>query len=95
VTRRYREGRERRPCCGLLFEGVILPSSVALFSAQRVGLKVLPVKVPALRYSVGIITVKNRTPSPLAKLFIDLARAVAQSISAPATKRKPTVGEGV
>jgi DNA-binding transcriptional LysR family regulator len=73
----------------------ILPSSVAQFSAQRVGLKVLPVKVPALRFSVGIITVKNRTPSPLAKLFIDLASAVAQSMSEPATKRRSTVGEGV
>ncbi len=64
----------------------VLPSSVAQFSAQRVGLKVLPVKVPALRYSVGIVTVKNRTPSPLAGLFIGSARAVAKSLSATATK---------
>src|ERR1039458_849628 len=32
----------------------ILPSSVAQFSAKRVGLKVLPVKVPGLRASVSI-----------------------------------------
>jgi len=66
----------------------ILPSSVAQFSAQRVGLKVLPVKVPALRYSVAIITVKNRTPSPLAKLFIDSARAIAKATSVRPIRRR-------
>jgi DNA-binding transcriptional LysR family regulator len=70
----------------------ILPSSVARFSANRVGLKVLPVKVPGLRVSVSIITVKRRTVSPLAELFIGSARAVAKSISAPATRRKASVG---
>jgi DNA-binding transcriptional LysR family regulator len=65
----------------------ILPNSVAQFSARRMGLKILPVKVAPLRVSVAIITVKNRTPGPLAKLFIDSARAVAKSISAPATRR--------
>lgn len=66
----------------------VLPNSVAQFSAKRVGLKILPVKVQPLRASVAIITVKHRTPGPLAKLFIDSARAVAKSISAPATKRR-------
>jgi DNA-binding transcriptional LysR family regulator len=66
----------------------ILPSSVAQFSAKRVGLKLLPVKVPALRAWVSIITVKHRTISPLAELFIGSARAVAKSISAPTTRRK-------
>jgi DNA-binding transcriptional LysR family regulator len=66
----------------------ILPSSVAQFSAKRVGLKVLPVKVPGLRASVSIITVKRRTTSPLAELFIGSARAVAKSISAPTMRRK-------
>jgi DNA-binding transcriptional LysR family regulator len=71
----------------------ILPSSVAQFSATRVGLKVLPVKVPGLRASVSIITVKRRTISPLAELFIGSARAVAKSISAPTIRRKTTVGQ--
>jgi DNA-binding transcriptional LysR family regulator len=70
----------------------ILPSSVAQFSAKRVGLKVLPVKVPGLRASVSIITVKRRTISPLAELFIGSARAVAKSIAAPTMRRKVTVG---
>jgi DNA-binding transcriptional LysR family regulator len=71
----------------------ILPSSVARFSTRRVGLKVLSVKVPGLRASVSIITVKRRTISPLAELFIGSARAVAKSISAPAMRRKATVGQ--
>jgi DNA-binding transcriptional LysR family regulator len=59
----------------------LLPSSVAHFNARRMGLKILPVKLPALRFAVGIITVKNRTLSPLAELFVDCAREVAKSIS--------------
>jgi DNA-binding transcriptional LysR family regulator len=70
----------------------ILPSSVAQFSAMRVGLKVLPVKVPGLRASVSIVTVKRRTIGPLAELFIGSARAVATSISARTTRRKANVG---
>jgi DNA-binding transcriptional LysR family regulator len=65
----------------------MLPNSVARFSADRVGLKTLPVKVPTVLGSVVVITVKNRTPSPLAQLFINSARAVAKSISAPALRR--------
>jgi DNA-binding transcriptional LysR family regulator len=58
----------------------MLPNSVARFSADRVGLKILPVKVPTVLGSVVVITVKNRTPSPLALLYINSARAVAKSI---------------
>lgn len=59
----------------------LLPSAVARLSAKRVGLKILPVKLPDIRYSVEIITVRNRAASPLAKLFIEQARAVAKSLS--------------
>jgi DNA-binding transcriptional LysR family regulator len=70
----------------------ILPSSVAQFSAKLAGLKVLPVKVSGLRASVSIVTVKRRTISPLAELFIGSARTVAKSISAPAIRRKANIG---
>jgi DNA-binding transcriptional LysR family regulator len=59
----------------------ILPNSVARFSAGRSRLKILPAKIPATRYSIAIITVKNRTPGPLAKLFINEARAMAKTLS--------------
>jgi DNA-binding transcriptional LysR family regulator len=72
----------------------MLPSSVARFNAKRVGLKMLPVQVPTVLVSVVVITVKNRTPSPLAQQFIASARAVAKSISAPAPRRKSVAGAG-
>jgi DNA-binding transcriptional LysR family regulator len=69
----------------------ILPNSVASFSARRVGLRILPVKIPDTRYSITIITVKNRTPGPLAKLFVEQARAVAKSLTSPASaSRRPS-----
>ena len=55
----------------------ILPSSVARFNAGRAGLKVMPIELPPTRMSTGIITVKHRTPSPLAEMFVACAREVA------------------
>jgi len=66
----------------------LLPDSVARFNARRVGLKILPVKLPALRFAVGIITVKDRTLTPLAELFIGCARKIAHSITDPTKGRK-------
>lgn len=61
----------------------LLPSSLARLSAKRVGLKILPIRLPAnIRFSLEIITLRNRTPGPLAKLFIEQARAVAKSLPA-------------
>jgi DNA-binding transcriptional LysR family regulator len=62
----------------------ILPSSVALFNAKRVGLKVIPLKLPSARYAAGIVTVKGRALTPLAEVFIACARETASSIEAAA-----------
>ena len=59
----------------------ILPNSVAQFSSRRAGLKILPVKIPTTHYAIAILTLKNRACGPLAKLFIEHARAVARSLS--------------
>ena len=59
----------------------ILPNSVARFSSRRVGLKILPVRIPNTQYAIAILSLKNRTPGPLAKLFVEQARAVAKSLS--------------
>lgn len=74
----------------------ILPNSVARFSAGRAGLKILPAKIPATRYSIAVITVKGRTPGPLAKHFIEQARAVAKSLpmSAPPPRRRLGAASG-
>jgi DNA-binding transcriptional LysR family regulator len=58
----------------------IFPASVLRFSTMRTELKVLPVKQAFARVPVGIVTLKNRTLSPLAQLFIDTAREVAKPL---------------
>jgi DNA-binding transcriptional LysR family regulator len=50
-------------------------------------LKVLPVKFPAPPRPMGIVTLKNRTLSPLARLFIDCARAVAKPLERASGRR--------
>jgi DNA-binding transcriptional LysR family regulator len=60
----------------------LLNRSVVRSSGAQVGLKVLPVNVPAHRIAVDIITVKNRTLSPLANLFISCARDTIKPLAA-------------
>jgi DNA-binding transcriptional LysR family regulator len=57
------------------------PNSVLRFHASRPELKVLPVKQSLGRLPVGIVTLKNRTISPLAQLFIDGSREVAKKLA--------------
>jgi hypothetical protein len=44
----------------------------------------LPVELPIARVPSGIVTLKNRTLSPVVQLFVDSARKVAK----PLAKRK-------
>jgi DNA-binding transcriptional LysR family regulator len=62
----------------------ILHASALNFPTTRTELKVLPVELPMDRVPVGIVTLKNRTLSPVAKLFIEHAREAAK----PLAKRK-------
>src|SRR5262245_8290980 len=55
----------------------MLPVSMLRFGKQ-LPLKRLPVEIAEKPYPTGILTLKNRTLSPLALLFIDGARAVAK-----------------
>jgi DNA-binding transcriptional LysR family regulator len=59
----------------------IIPDSVLRFPANNPALKRLPVELPTTRRPVGIITMKNHTLSPVAQLFIDCAREVAQALA--------------
>jgi DNA-binding transcriptional LysR family regulator len=59
----------------------IFSDSFLRFSARRSELKVLAVKQPLSRVPVGIVTLKNRTISPLAKLFIDISRELAKQMN--------------
>jgi DNA-binding transcriptional LysR family regulator len=62
----------------------IFPASAMKFPAGRSEIKVLPVELPMARLANGIVTLKNRTLSPVTQLFIDCAREVAK----PLAKRK-------
>ena len=64
----------------------MLPGSYLKFNGKRFGLKALPVKVPVPPQPAGVVTLKNRTPSPLAQLFIRCARDVAKPLAAPARR---------
>ena len=44
-------------------------------------LKKLPVELPVASGPIGIVTLKNRKPSPVTQLFIDCAREVAKSLT--------------
>ena len=57
------------------------PASILRFPARRPELKVLPVELPMARQPNGILTLKNRTLSPVAQLFIDCAREVAKPLA--------------
>jgi DNA-binding transcriptional LysR family regulator len=57
----------------------LLPRSVVRFSAKRAGLTTLPVRFDDPHIAVGIVTVKNRTLSPLAGRFIECARELASA----------------
>lgn len=57
-----------------------LPSSLLRFAPEQWSIKRLPIQLPQQgSSSVGIITLRNRTMSPVAKLFIECAREVARS----------------
>jgi DNA-binding transcriptional LysR family regulator len=59
----------------------LLPGTYLKFNGKRFGLKALPVKLPVPPQPVGIVTLRNRTLSPLAQLFIKCAREVAKPLA--------------
>lgn len=63
------------------------PESVANFYAQRFGLKILPVELPRHPWPVVLLTLKQRTLSPVVTAFMDCARAVTRA-HAPANAAK-------
>jgi DNA-binding transcriptional LysR family regulator len=71
-------------CCALLASGpflAILPGSRLHFGANLPSLKVLPVNMPIPHWPVGIMTLKNRTISPVTQLFIECAREVVKPLA--------------
>ena len=69
---------------GLLATGSYLsvfPISMLNFPSKHPGLKQLPIELQVPRMPIGIFRLKDRTSSPVAQLFIDCAREVAQALA--------------
>ena len=60
-------------------------TSMLRFPVRCPEIKILPVELPLAPVPVGIVTLKNRTLSPVARLFMECAREVAK----PLAKRRP------
>jgi DNA-binding transcriptional LysR family regulator len=70
-------------CHGMLADGRFLGISsdgYLHFNAQRLPLEVLPVDFPAPLFDISIITLKQRTITPLAQVFIDCACQITQPL---------------
>jgi DNA-binding transcriptional LysR family regulator len=50
-------------------------------SAYRGSLKALPIELPETRRPIGLITLKKRDLSPVAKLFVNCAREVVKPLA--------------
>ena len=59
-----------------------IPKSVMRLSADRFLLKALPVDLPIRPWPVAMVTLKNRTLSPVVQLFVDHLRAFTSSMAA-------------
>jgi DNA-binding transcriptional LysR family regulator len=72
-------------CCRLAASGhfvTLLPSSIVQLSGRDLSLKMLPIKLPRTSaVSVAIVTLKNRTLSPAAEIFIECVREVSKSMA--------------
>jgi DNA-binding transcriptional LysR family regulator len=58
-----------------------LSGSVLRFSVDPSPFKVLPIKFPVRQWSVGIVTLKSRTVSPIVKTFMSCVREVAKALA--------------
>jgi DNA-binding transcriptional LysR family regulator len=56
----------------------VAAASALRLSGKRLGLKALPVDIRIKPGPIGIVTLKNRTIGPVARLFIDCARKIAK-----------------
>jgi DNA-binding transcriptional LysR family regulator len=59
---------------------VTIPDSVLRFGTNLPPLKVLPVELPVPAWPLGVMTLKNRTISPVAQLFLDCAQEVVKPL---------------
>src|SRR6266481_3615626 len=70
----------------------VLPRSMLQLGAQHPQVRILPIRLPEIAQPVELITLKNRTLSPTASLFIERAREIAKTVGdhspAPHSKQR-------
>jgi len=59
----------------------VAPSSTVQLSGRRLGMRPLPIRLAIQPGPVGIVTLKNRTISPVAQRFIDCARKLVRQLA--------------
>jgi DNA-binding transcriptional LysR family regulator len=59
-----------------------LPGSILRFNANQFSLKILPIELPGPAWPVAVVTLKNRTLSPVVQLFISHIRAFTRTMAA-------------
>ena len=60
----------------------IIPYSVVNVYAARFSLKTLPIELHAPPWPVAVVTLKNRTPSPIVEIFLKALRLFSQPLRA-------------
>jgi len=58
-----------------------LPGSMIRLNADRFGLKILPVELPRRPWPVAVVTLKNRTLSPVGARFLEHVRTFASTMA--------------
>jgi len=66
----------------------VVPSSMLRHGDEGYRLKMLPIRLSSRPWPITVVTLKNRTLSPLVERFIDCARAVARSMATNDRGRK-------
>jgi DNA-binding transcriptional LysR family regulator len=61
----------------------IFPASALRFPTKRREIRVLPVELLTARVPSGVVTLKNRSLNPVARLVVDCARQVAKPMAKP------------
>ena len=71
-----------------------LPRSVLQLYAKSLSLMALPIDMPVRPWPVAVVTLKNRTLSPVVERFIECTREVTQSIAVRSQADKSKTGKG-
>jgi hypothetical protein len=58
-------------------------------------LKKLPIELPVQSFAISIVTLKDRTISPVARLFIETAREVAKPLATSPSASQPALPSAV